>query len=183
MTRCRAVLQAAKRRTQQRKTPQQQEQHPVLGHFVADLKYKRVYVTSVDALMQAPVWEKARTLRPVHAGEIFHAKKLEADKLEIQMIEAGKLEAVGDLEKKVWRAATYCSCAHRIGTFSLCYVLARDVNLLDIQFAVHRNLLHPRSCCALLSSRCPGLLCTLSRALSAGSTSRQAFFNCGSALY
>ena len=107
-----------------------------MGHFVADLKYKRVYVTSVDALMQAPVWEKARTLRPAHAGEIFHAKKLEADKLEIQMIEAGKLEAVGDLEKKVWRAATYCSCAHRIGTFSLCYVLARDVNLLSTRYSV-----------------------------------------------
>lgn len=80
-----------------------------MGHFVADLKYKRMYVTSADALMQAPVWEKARTLRPVHAGEIFQAQKLAADKLEIQMIEAGKLEAIGDMEKKVWCATHYLS--------------------------------------------------------------------------
>lgn len=68
---------------------------------MADLKYKRVYVTSIDALMQAPVWEKARTLRPTHAAEIFHAQKLAADKMEIKMIETGKIEAKGDMEKKV----------------------------------------------------------------------------------
>lgn len=75
-----------------------------MGRFVADLKYKRVYVTSIDALMQAPVWEKARTLRQVHAAEIFYSQKLEADKLEIQMIEAGEIEAIGDMDKQVWCA-------------------------------------------------------------------------------
>lgn len=91
----------------------------MLGHFVADLRYKRVYVTSVEALMQAPVWEKARTLRPVHAAEIFEAKKLEAEKIEIQMIEAGKIEAKGDAEKQVcvFLSVFACVCACVV----LCY--------------------------------------------------------------
>lgn len=73
----------------------------MLGHFVADLNYKRVYVTSVEALVQAPVWEKARTLRPVRSGEIYEAKKLEADKIEIQKIEAGEIRAKWETDKKV----------------------------------------------------------------------------------
>lgn len=101
------LLQAEKRKPQQRKKAQQ-DQHPVLGHFVADLKYKRVYVTSIEALMQAPLWERARTLRPVHAAEIFEAKKLEADKIEIQMIEAGEIEAKWETEKKVRMLTDRC---------------------------------------------------------------------------
>ena len=103
----------------------------MLGHFVADLKYKRIYVTSIDALVQAPVWEKSRTLRVMHAAEIFQSQKLDADKLEIKMIEAGKIEAIGDMDKKV-RCAAHCSYARRIGAFC---ALPLQVNLLLLLLA------------------------------------------------
>ncbi|CAM9234116.1 unnamed protein product [Choristocarpus tenellus] len=48
--------------------------HPILGQLVADLKYKRVYRTSIEALVKAPVWEKQRILRPERAQAIANAK-------------------------------------------------------------------------------------------------------------
>lgn len=65
--------QAAPKRGPKKEAPQP---HPVLGYLIADLKYKRVYRTSVEAITRAPVWEKPRTLRPVHAMEIAEAKYL-----------------------------------------------------------------------------------------------------------
>lgn len=62
----------------------------MLGHLVADLGYKRVYVTSIEALVKACVWEKSRTLRPVHSAEIFKAKKLEAQRNEVRRIKDGE---------------------------------------------------------------------------------------------
>lgn len=65
----------------------------MLGCLVADLKYKRVYVTSLEALEKVRVWEEARTLRPVHAAEIFEGKAIEAHKLEVRRVkEDGKEE-------------------------------------------------------------------------------------------
>ena len=51
-----------------------QSEHPVLGRLIADLGYKRVFLTSVEAVAQAPVWEKRKLLRPVRAIEIAEAK-------------------------------------------------------------------------------------------------------------
>ncbi|CAM9872229.1 unnamed protein product [Scytosiphon promiscuus] len=81
---------APRRRTQRKKSSPPQEPHPVLGNFVADLGYKRIYVTSIEALVKASVWEKSRTLHPVHSAEIFKAKKLEAQRLEVRRIKEGK---------------------------------------------------------------------------------------------
>lgn len=64
----------------------------MLGQFVADLKYKRVYVTSVENLTKARVWDKGRTLRPVHALEIFEAKKMEAERIETRYVKANAKE-------------------------------------------------------------------------------------------
>ena len=38
--------------------------HPKLGRLLADLVYKRVYLTSIESLALIPVWERQRTLRP-----------------------------------------------------------------------------------------------------------------------
>ena len=38
--------------------------HPKLGSLLADLEYKRVYLTSIETLALIPVWERQRTLRP-----------------------------------------------------------------------------------------------------------------------
>ncbi|CAM9671738.1 unnamed protein product, partial [Hapterophycus canaliculatus] len=90
-----------RRRAQQRKKPAPpHESHPVLGHFVADLGYKRVYVTSIESLVKASVWEKARTLHPVHSAEIYKAKKLEAQRLEVRRIKDGKKPTENLLTKK-----------------------------------------------------------------------------------
>lgn len=64
--------------------------------MVADLKYKRVYVTSVEALEKVRVWEEGRTLRPVHAVEIFEGKAIEAQKLEVRRIKEDGKEAKDD---------------------------------------------------------------------------------------
>ena len=48
--------------------------HPIFGEFLHDLKYKRMYLTNVQALMQAPIWEKQRILRPERAARIANAK-------------------------------------------------------------------------------------------------------------
>lgn len=48
--------------------------HPILGELIADLKYKRVYRTSIASLVKAPVWEKQRILRPERAMAIAEAK-------------------------------------------------------------------------------------------------------------
>ncbi|CAM9971271.1 unnamed protein product, partial [Ectocarpus sp. 13 AM-2016] len=82
-----------RKKTHQQQLQQLQEEHPVLGCLVADLKYKRVYVTSLEALEKVRVWEEARTLRPVHATEIFEGKAIEAQKLEVRRVkEGGKKE-------------------------------------------------------------------------------------------
>ncbi|CBJ28299.1 conserved unknown protein [Ectocarpus siliculosus] len=82
-----------RKKTQQQQLQLQQEEHPVLGCLVADLKYKRVYVSSLEALEKVRVWEEARTLRPVHAAEIFEGKAIEAQKLEVRRVkEDGKEE-------------------------------------------------------------------------------------------
>ncbi|CAM9642131.1 unnamed protein product, partial [Ectocarpus fasciculatus] len=93
--------QRKKTQQQQQQQQQPQEEHPVLGHLVADLNYKRVYVTSVEALEKVPVWEEGRTLRPVHAVEIFEGKSIEAQKLEVRRVkEDGKEEKDDDLLTK-----------------------------------------------------------------------------------
>lgn len=48
--------------------------HPHFGELVADLGYKKVYLTSVRALAHTPVWEKQRILRPERAARIAQAK-------------------------------------------------------------------------------------------------------------
>lgn len=48
--------------------------HPLLGELVADLGYKRVYLTSVNALARTPVWERQRILRPERASLIADDK-------------------------------------------------------------------------------------------------------------
>lgn len=53
-----------------------QSDHPVLGRLIASLGYKNVFLTSIAAVVQAPVWEKRKLLRPVHAMEIADAKLL-----------------------------------------------------------------------------------------------------------
>ncbi|CAM9782864.1 unnamed protein product, partial [Ectocarpus sp. 4 AP-2014] len=90
-----------RKKTQQQQLQQLQEEHPVLGCLVADLKYKRVYVTSLEALEKVRVWEEARTLRPVHATEIFEGKAIEAQKLEVRRVrEDGKEEKDDNLLTK-----------------------------------------------------------------------------------
>ncbi|CAM9942143.1 unnamed protein product, partial [Ectocarpus sp. 12 AP-2014] len=81
-----------RKKIQQQQLQQLQEEHPVLGCLVADLKYKRVYVTSLEALEKVRVWEEARTLRPVHATEIFEGKAIEAQKLEVRRVKEGGKE-------------------------------------------------------------------------------------------
>lgn len=44
--------------------------HPILGDMLRDLGYKKVYATSVAALVTVPIWEKQRTLRAERARNI-----------------------------------------------------------------------------------------------------------------
>lgn len=48
--------------------------HPILGEFVADLGYKKMYLTSIQGLAAAPVWQKQRTLRMQRATAIAKNK-------------------------------------------------------------------------------------------------------------
>lgn len=48
--------------------------HPVFGELVADLGYKKIYLTSVRSLSHALVWEKQRILRPDRAAKIAASK-------------------------------------------------------------------------------------------------------------
>jgi len=48
--------------------------HPVFGELVADLGYKKVYLTSIRSLSHALVWEKQRILRPDRAANIAASK-------------------------------------------------------------------------------------------------------------
>jgi hypothetical protein len=48
--------------------------HPVLGKILCDLSYKKVYLTSVNKLVNAPIWEKQRILRPHRAIKIAKSK-------------------------------------------------------------------------------------------------------------
>jgi hypothetical protein len=48
--------------------------HPILGEFVADLGYKKMYLTSIRGLASAPVWQKQRTLRMQRATAIAKNK-------------------------------------------------------------------------------------------------------------
>lgn len=52
----------------------QSVQHPVFGEQLVDLGYKRVFLTSVAALVLAPVWEKQRILRHDRASRIAASK-------------------------------------------------------------------------------------------------------------
>ena len=52
--------------------------NPLFGELIADLDYKRVYLTNVSSLAVIPVWEKNRILRPDRARKIANAKS--ADK-------------------------------------------------------------------------------------------------------
>ena len=79
----RPCLQAAPPEWEERKEPRG-KLHPVLGELVADLKYKRVYLTSAEALIKAPVWQKANTLFPVRAMEIAEAKYLQEEVVSIE---------------------------------------------------------------------------------------------------
>jgi hypothetical protein len=44
--------------------------HPLLGELVADLGYKKLYLTNVKSLALTPVWKKQRILRPERAAQI-----------------------------------------------------------------------------------------------------------------
>lgn len=46
------------------------QSHPILGDMLRDLGYKKVYCTSVAALVNVPIWERQRTLRAERAREI-----------------------------------------------------------------------------------------------------------------
>ena len=44
--------------------------HPIFGQLLADVGYKKVYLTSARRLVLAEVWEKQRTLRPERSAGI-----------------------------------------------------------------------------------------------------------------
>lgn len=48
--------------------------HPVLGENIADLGYKKIYLTNVRSIALAPVWKKQRILRPDRAKMIVKDK-------------------------------------------------------------------------------------------------------------
>eukprot|EP00980_Cylindrotheca_fusiformis_P001786 scaffold406_cov57-Cylindrotheca_fusiformis.AAC.10 len=50
------------------------EGHPVLGSLVADLGYKRIYLTSSGALGTLPIWKKQRIYRHSRARAMAHEK-------------------------------------------------------------------------------------------------------------
>jgi hypothetical protein len=49
-------------------------EHPIFGTLAADVGYKKVYRTNVEALAYSPVWEKNRILRPERAKLIANSK-------------------------------------------------------------------------------------------------------------
>lgn len=56
--------------------------HPHFGELIADLGYKRVYLSNAFSLATTPVWEKNRILRPERARKIadFKAKSIALNK-------------------------------------------------------------------------------------------------------
>lgn len=48
--------------------------HPLLGELLSDVGYKKIYMTSVQALARTPVWKKQRILRPERAALIADDK-------------------------------------------------------------------------------------------------------------
>lgn len=44
--------------------------HPIFGKMLADVGYKKVYITSARRLVLAQVWQKQRTLRPERSAGI-----------------------------------------------------------------------------------------------------------------
>ena len=56
--------------------------HPHFGELIADLGYKRVYLSNAFSLATTPVWEKNRILRPERARKIadFKAKNVALNK-------------------------------------------------------------------------------------------------------
>lgn len=48
--------------------------HPVFGQLLADVGYKKVYLTSARRLVLAQVWQKQRTLRPERSAGIAKVK-------------------------------------------------------------------------------------------------------------
>ena len=48
--------------------------HPLLGELLSDVGYKKLYMTSVQALARTPVWKKQRILRPERAALIADDK-------------------------------------------------------------------------------------------------------------
>jgi hypothetical protein len=48
--------------------------HPIMGERLIDLGYKSVFLTSVQSLARAPIWEKQRILRPDRAARIAASK-------------------------------------------------------------------------------------------------------------
>lgn len=54
-------------------------EHPVLGHQLVDLGYKRVYLSSAAKLASIPVWEKQRAYRHARAKMIAHEKLRKKD--------------------------------------------------------------------------------------------------------
>ena len=51
-----------------------EQDHPILGTLICDLKYKKVYLSDINSLVKAHVWEKQRTLRHERAELIAHTK-------------------------------------------------------------------------------------------------------------
>lgn len=48
--------------------------HPIFGQLLADIGYKKVYLTSARRLVLAQVWQKQRTLRPERSAGIALVK-------------------------------------------------------------------------------------------------------------
>ena len=48
--------------------------HPLLGEVIADLGYKRLYLTNVKSLAMTPVWKRQRILRPERSALIAKEK-------------------------------------------------------------------------------------------------------------
>eukprot|EP00904_Undaria_pinnatifida_P000309 jgi/Undpi1/10279/HiC_scaffold_28.g12731.m1 len=66
---------------EKRSHPAAQLDHPVLGRHIVSLGYKDVFLACIENLARVPVWEKRKTLRPVHAIEIAEAKLLKKNVL------------------------------------------------------------------------------------------------------
>lgn len=48
--------------------------HPLLGEKIADLGYKKLFLTNVKSLILTPIWKKQRILRPERAALIAKEK-------------------------------------------------------------------------------------------------------------